>query len=201
MTAVGLAVALGTPDTVGVVPITTNNIPALISTAQSTAETADVFAATAQTDVGTADTNVGTVKTDLATVVSDFNAFAAQVIAVTGDTYNTSTMQFTFGGSTGLTHTQVASFFAYYNTSSTALLTAQTDAATAKTATALAVTDMTTLKADTAAADAAADALSISTGGNNLYTVFDTTIVTTAAAFNGACTAMLAFLRKQGILT
>lgn len=84
----------------------------------------------------TADTDVGTVVTDLTAAFTALNTFGAAVVAITGDTYSSTTHQFTFGGSTGLTHAQVATEFALLNTAITDFITAQTAAVTAKVATA-----------------------------------------------------------------
>jgi len=70
-----------------------------------------------------------TVVTDLATAVTDYKIPAAAIIAITGDTFNTSTLQFTTGGGTGLTHAQWATIAAELNTFTTASLAAQTAAA------------------------------------------------------------------------
>jgi hypothetical protein len=110
--------------------------PQSVKTATVTPAAAVALAATADTDAGTADTAAGTVVTDLTTVDTDVDTFAAAVIAITGDTYNTTTDQFTFGGATGLTHAQWATVGALLNTALAAFITAQTAATTAKTDTA-----------------------------------------------------------------
>jgi len=95
----------------------------------------------AQTLATTADTDAGTVVTNLATTLTDLDAFAAAVIAITGDTYVSH--QFVFGGATGLTHAQVATTFALLNTAITAHLASQTAAATAKADTAATLVSVT----------------------------------------------------------
>lgn len=70
-----------------------------------------------------------TVVTDVATVLTDYDTFAAALIAITGDTYSTTTKQLTFGGSTGLTHAQVATLGALLNTTMTAALVVKADVA------------------------------------------------------------------------
>jgi hypothetical protein len=81
-------------------------------------------------------TPVATVQTDLTTAFTDYNTFAAAVIAITGDTFNTTTHQFTTGGATGLTHAQWATLAALLNTSLSDFVTAQTATTTAASATA-----------------------------------------------------------------
>lgn len=58
----------------------------------------------------------GDVIGSLTTGFTDFNTFATALIAITGDTYSTTTHQFTFGGATGLTHAQWATLGALLNT-------------------------------------------------------------------------------------
>lgn len=89
-------------------------------------------------DATTADTDVGTVVSDLTAAFTAFNTFGAALVVITGDTYSSSTHQFTTGGATGLTHAQWVTLAAELNTAMTDFVTAQTDAATAKTATAAA---------------------------------------------------------------
>lgn len=89
--------------------------------------------------ISAADTAVGVVVTDLTTAFTDFNTFAAALLAITGDTFNTTTHQFTFGGATGLTHAQWATLGAQLNTAMTDFVTSQTDNTAAKVATAAAV--------------------------------------------------------------
>lgn len=103
------------------------------ATAQATATVGGTTAAAAA-----ADTAVGVVVTDLTTAFTAFNTCAAAIIAITGDTFNTTTHQFTFGGATGLTHAQWATVGALLNTAMTDFVTAQTDTTTAKTDTAAA---------------------------------------------------------------
>ena len=86
----------------------------------------------------TADAAVATVQTDINTVLTDYDIFGAALVAITGDTYSAVTHQWTTGGSTGLTHTQVATLMALLNTTATAAIAAKTAATTAKAATAAA---------------------------------------------------------------
>lgn len=88
-----------------------------------------------------ADTNVGTVVTDNTTTLTALDAAAANIIAITGDTYVAH--QFVFGGATGLTHAQWATAGALLNTAITDFLAAQAAAVAAKTSTALVKTDLT----------------------------------------------------------
>jgi hypothetical protein len=90
-------------------------------------------------DATAADTAVGTVVTDNTATLAAIDAFAAAIIAITGDTYVAH--QFVFGGATGLTHAQVATNFALLNTAITDFLAGQTATTAAKVATALVVTD------------------------------------------------------------
>jgi hypothetical protein len=113
------------------------------------------------TDAATADTDVGTVVTDFATANTAVDAFAAAVIAITGDTYNVTTNQFTFGGATGLTHAQWATVGALLNTAFADYLVAKADADIAKTATAA-------VKAETISAGG--DDLTISVNSSNFTT-------------------------------
>lgn len=131
-----------------------NEVNVGTSTALADATTADTDVGTVVADATDADTKVGTVVTDNTTTLTAIDAFAAAVTAITGDTYTSH--QFTFGGSAGLTHAQVATTFALLNTAITDVLAAQTAANTAKTATALTKTDATTAKAATAAAKVSA---------------------------------------------
>lgn len=64
--------------------------------------------------------------TDFNTALSAYDAEAAAIVAITGDTYSATTHQFTSGGATGLTHAQVATMEAALNTFATDLLTLQT---------------------------------------------------------------------------
>lgn len=66
---------------------------------------------------------------DLATAATAYDTFAAAALAITGDTYSTTTKQFTYGGATGLTHAQVVTVFGLLDTFATAFLAAQADAA------------------------------------------------------------------------
>lgn len=92
----------------------------------------------------TMNTPVFTVQTDINTVLSDYDTLAAAIAVITGDTYSAVTHQFTFGGSTGLTHAQWAgaSIGQALNTAVSVLLTAQTDAATALSGTANSGSDL-----------------------------------------------------------
>jgi|ERR1035437_51055 hypothetical protein len=82
----------------------------------------------------TAKSAVGTVVTDDTAAFTALDIFGNALVAVTGDSYSNSTHQWTTGGSTGLTHAQVATLMALLNTAITdfkasqaAALTAQTD--------------------------------------------------------------------------
>lgn len=86
----------------------------------------------------TADTAVGTVVTDISAAFTALDLFGAALVAITGDTYSAVTHQWTTGGATGLTHAQVVTLMALFNTASTDFITAQTDTTTAKAATAAA---------------------------------------------------------------
>lgn len=256
MALVAVAVTLGTPNSVGQVPITTTNLAAeiaqavtdlatlqtAINTAQTAASAADGDMATLVTDLATdvtnttiADndaaidvTNTGAVNTDLTTAFSDYDTVAAAIIAITGDTYNSSTHQFTFGGATGLTHAQWAgaSIGVALNAALTAFVTAQTAATTAstsagttktataaakssaaasstqggltKTATALTVTDANLLSTATVSADLVAAQAIIALA--NVYVQTDTTVATNVALLNGALISALSFVRGAGIL-
>lgn len=61
----------------------------------------------------------------LATALADFDTAGAAIVAITGDTYSNTTHQFTFGGSTGLTHAQWATEGALLNTAIEDIVTAK----------------------------------------------------------------------------
>ncbi len=176
-----------------------------VDAAVTSATTADTATGTAQTNVGTvdtdvdtdvtnattADTDVGTVVTDLTTAFTAYDAAAASIIAITGDTYSNVTHQFTTGGATGLTHAQWATQAALLNTAATDFVTAQTDNTTAKTATAAAKTSAlaTQTASDTAVAavataktDTAAALVAITT----TQTDSDAAVTAMAAAKSGS---------------
>lgn len=80
---------------------------------------------------------------------TDYNTFAAAVIAITGDTYNSGTHQFTTGGATGLTHAQWATLAALlntalgdFNTASTATVTGADVELVVKTSSSPAINDV-----------------------------------------------------------
>lgn len=254
MSLIALAVTLGSPNSVGEVPVTTSNLASDIAqavtdlttlggsfsvivtdttaadndvaAAQTLNNTADSAAGTGVTNATTADNAVATVQTDNTAANSAFDIFAAAIIAITGDTYNSTTKQFTFGGATGLTHAQIATNFALLNTAMTDYLASQTDLATAKAATATAKTQATTVKTDvdavvtslatakTATALAKTDALALSTaavaadltaaqtliGSANVFIQTDGTVVTNVALLNGALVNALTFVRDTAIL-
>ena len=116
----------------------TAEFAATVGTTTASAKSANGVGKTSA-DATTADTAVGTVVTDNTATLAAIDAFAANVIAITGDTYVAH--QFVTGGATGLTHAQWATAAALLNTAITDFLTGQTDTNTAKTATALVVTD------------------------------------------------------------
>jgi hypothetical protein len=143
--------------------------------ADNAAGTAKTSTATAKTDATAADNAVATVVSDDTDTLAALDAFAAAVIAITGDGY--AAHQFTFGGATGLTSAQVHTTFALLNTALTDFLagqaagvaakattvtskasatTADTDTGTAKTATATSKTSATTADTNTGTADTAA---------------------------------------------
>lgn len=105
-------------------------------------DAADTAADTAVASATSADTTLGG-------ALTDYDTFAAAVIAITGDTYDGGTNQFTFGGATGLTHAEWAAVGALLNT-------AMAGATTAKAATATTVTDTTAAAALTATAETSA---------------------------------------------
>ncbi len=72
----------------------------------------------------------GTAATDITTAFTDYNTFAASLLAITGDTYSTTTHQFTTGGATGLTHAQWATQAALLNTALSDFNTVKTDITT-----------------------------------------------------------------------
>ena len=72
----------------------------------------------------------GTAATDIAAAFTDYNTFAASLLAITGDTYSTTTHQFTTGGATGLTHAQWATQAALLNTALSDFNTVKTDITT-----------------------------------------------------------------------
>lgn len=241
MALVAIAVTLGTPNSVGQVPITVANLAAEIAaavadltqlgvnigTAQSSAATADTDAGTLQTDATIADSAAATNLSDITdadtkvgTINTDFDAFAAALIAITGDTYNTATNQFTFGGATGLTHAQIAGALgtalnlvgADVVTAKASSAAAKTQATTTKTNTATVVTDAGTTKTATATAKTNANALStVATAADltasqviiasaNVYIQTDGSIVTNVALLNGALVNALTFVRDSAIL-
>lgn len=241
MALVAIAVTLGTPNSVGQVPITVANLAAAIAlavadltalganivVAQVAAATADTDAGVLVTDATTADgaaaTNLSQVSdadAKVGTTNTDFDAFAAALIAITGDTYNTTTNQFTFGGATGLTHAQIAGALgtalnlvgadivtakassAAAKTQATTLkantATVLTDASTTKTATATAKTDVNLLSTSAVAADLTSSQTIIASA--NVYIQTDGTIVTNVALLNGALVNALTFVRDSAIL-
>jgi len=124
-------------------------------------------ATTADTDVGTVVTNTATVDTDLATVLTDYDAIGAAIVAISGDTYSNTTHQFTTGGSTGLTSSQLHTQMTSLNAMMTAFLTAQTAATTANT-------NATTAKTATAATVTAAAAIAYSTTADFILSILMT---------------------------
>jgi hypothetical protein len=227
MALIAIAVTLGTPNSAGQVPITvsdlaaeiaqavtdTTALAAVITTVQTDAATADTDAATVVTDTTNADTDAGTVVTDIATTGTDFDTFAAALIAITGDTYNSTTKQFTYGGATGLTHAQIAGALGTdlnaigaaivaaataAATAKTATAAAVTAAGTAKTATALTVTDATPLSTATIAADHTAAQAIIASA--NVFIQSDGSVVTNVALLNGALVSALTFVRDSAII-
>lgn len=113
----------------------TAEVSAKANAARATAQFSNAIGQTSA-DATTADTDVGT-------SLTDFDTAAANVIAITGDTYSNTTHQYTFGGATGLTHAQWATFGALLNTAQAAVVAAK--AATAQ------------VVADAAAIDSGAD--------------------------------------------
>lgn len=254
MSLIALAITLGSPNSVGEVPITTSNLASSIAqavvdlavitaaravvVADATSADNDVALAitannntstangTATTDANTADANVATVQTNEATAFTDYNTFAAALIAITGDTYNTTTHQFTTGGATGLTHAQWVTLAALLNTSLADFNTAKTSTDTAKTATALVKTDIAAVAVDigltatalttskTATALTKTDATALSTAAvaadlaaaqtliasANVLVQTDGSVVTNVALLNGALVAALTFTRDTAIL-
>jgi len=146
---------------------------------------------TAKAKVVLGDTAVGTVVTDLTTAFTAQDVFGAALVAITGDSYSAVTHQWTNGGATGLTHAQVVTLMALFNTASAAFVTAQTDANTAKTATALAVTDtnLVTLVAVTTYL------------GGNLVLLIDTAVITTSNAVKWATRLALQAAKNIGIVS
>jgi hypothetical protein len=71
------------------------------------------------------------VVTDLTTAFTAFDVFGNALVAITGDTYSDTTHKWTTGGATGLTHAQVATLMADYNTAITSVVTGLADANTA----------------------------------------------------------------------
>lgn len=148
MSLIALGVTIGSPDTTAIVPITDSDLAAEIAqavtdtatlatnitTAQTAASTADTDMGTLQTAITTLDTDVdttvtvattadndvGTVTTNETTFLSDYDAVAAAIILITGDTYGSH--QFTFGGATGLTSAQLHTQMTALNTAITAYL-------------------------------------------------------------------------------
>lgn len=148
MSLIALGVTIGSPDTTGIVPITTSDLAADIAqartdlaTLQTNIDTTQTACSTADTDMGTlqtavttaksaadtsvtnattVDSDVGTVTSAQTTFLADYDAVAAAIIAITGDTY--ATHQFTFGGSTGLTSAQLHTQMTALNTAITAFL-------------------------------------------------------------------------------
>lgn len=213
MALVALAVTLGTPNSVGEVPVTTSNLAAqiaqsvtdttalaaLIATMITLANTADVDAGLSVTTSTTADTASGTEGTN-------FDAFAAALIAITGDTYNSGTKQFTFGGATGLTHAQIAGALGTAlnlvgaNQVSTKAATVASLAAdnTTKAATASAKTQSLLLSTTAIAADHTAAQAVIATA--NVFIQSDTGVVTNVGILNGALVSALTIARDNAIL-
>ncbi len=91
-------------------------------------------AAPLTSNISTVVTDTAAVSTDLTTAFTALDAFGNALVAITGDTYSSVTHQWTTGGSTGLTHAQVVTLMALFNTASTDFITAQTDATTAHSA-------------------------------------------------------------------
>lgn len=116
-----------------------------MSTAEfsATMEAAGTARAGASNAIGQTGTDAATASTDVATALSAFDTAAADVIAITGDTYSNTTHQYTFGGSTGLTYAQWATFGALLNTAVSDVITVASDIAT--------------IVADAAAIDSGAD--------------------------------------------
>lgn len=226
MSQIAIAVTLGSPDTAGEVPITTSTLSASIAaavsdtatlateigTVQTVTTTADNDVAQVQTDLGVATTAANTANGDITTLINAYKTFAAALIAITGDTFNTGTLQFTSGGSTGLTHAQVATLEADLNTCGTDMLTALTDTSTVQTDVATATTDTNTAKAQTALAKTDAAALSTSAisadltaaqaiiSSANVFIQTDSSVVTNVALLNGALVTALTFVRSAALL-
>lgn len=241
MSLVAVGVTLGTPNSAGEIPITTSNLAASIAQAVTDTTALATAIATAAADATTADTDMGTVQSQMATVKAncdtvvtdttntqttanqagtDFDTFAAALIAITGDTYNSATKQFTFGGATGLTHAQLAGALgtdlnaigADIVLAKTRAATAVTDATTADNAAATNVTNCTTAKAATAQAKTDATGLSTATvaadhtaaqaiiASANVLVQTDSSVASSIGAVSGAFIAALTFLRKNNIL-
>lgn len=241
MALVAVAVTIGSPNAAGQVPVTTSNLAsaiataitdttalqALITTHQADATAADTDVASSQTSAGTANSaaatsvsNATTADNNEGTNASDFDAFAALVIAITGDTYNSTTKQFTFGGATGLTHAQWAGAIgtainalgANIVTTKASTATAKTQAVTTNTATTAVITSLAITKTATALSKTEALALSTSTvatdhtnaqaiiSAANVFIQTDTGVCTNVALLNGALVTALTFTRDTAIL-
>jgi hypothetical protein len=241
MSLVAVGVVIGTPNSNSEVPITVSNIAADVIQAQTdlatlatdittvqgnaSAADTDVGAAqtlntTADTAAGTSVTNATTADTDVGTTGTDFDAFAAALIAITGDTYNSTTKQFTFGGATGLTHAQLAGALGTalnlvgsdQVTAKAATATAKTQATTVKTDVDAVVTSLTTAKTATALTKTNANLLSTTTvatdltnastliGLSQVFIQTDTAHAPNIATLNGALVGALGFMRDTSIL-
>ena len=159
---------------------------ALLVTAKSVVGLANTAVGTVDTDVdlsvtaaALADTDVGLTVTALATSFTAIDVFGNALVAITGDSYSNTTHNWTTGGSTGLTHAQVATLMALFNTALTDFVTAQTANTLAKTKTVLASTAATTTQT---ASDLAVTAAALAVTDTNLLSFSGVTAVASGDA-------------------
>ncbi len=228
-TTYALGGTIGSPDTIGIVPITTTNLVSLVNTATAAMVTATSDMVTVVSDINTVTSNAATVVSDINTVTSDAATVVTDMITTFSSTstngliaainadntlslvYNTTTLQ--VSGSAFVTNFLVDTangntFITRLNALGTAVLALQAAATTAKVDAATLQTNATTAKTDAAAAQTAVlagqtavNAIVPNAGSYDVIIQFTKTNVTTAALFNGILNAFLQFARNAGILS
>lgn len=126
----------------------------------------------------TADTDVGVIVTDMTTAFTAQDIFGNALVAITGDSYSNTTHLWTTGGATGLTHAQVVTLMALFNTASSDFVLAQTAAVAAKAATVAAKAPL----------------------GGNLVVLVDTVAITTSNGMKAAVEKALRAAKNIGIV-
>jgi hypothetical protein len=205
MTTTALSANIGSPDTVGILPISTFNLSSQITTSQTAASTADTAMGTLQTEIITANTSVATALTDFALIYVDIDLMSNQITAggAGGPSYVGTSHMWSGTSSSGFTlnATNASAFLADWNTLVTQVNLAKTDTTTAQTNTTTAVAQAVVTKADTAAALTAANAVVPPSTSDMTVVYTSTNVGTSASKLNGLLAAVLAFARNAGLVS